>query len=114
MSYIEDLFSLQGKVMFCTGGAGILMSAISEGLGKAGAKIILTDIAPLEERLEALKNKGIEAKGYYMDAMDKKSVEEVAKKVKEEFGGIDALLNAAGGNMKDATTSPEVSFLICL
>lgn len=49
-----------------------------------------------------------------MDAMDKKSVEEVAKKVKEEFGGIDALLNAAGGNREDATTSNEVSFLIYL
>ena len=110
MSYVEELFSLQGKVVFCTGGAGILMSAISEGLGKAGAKIILTDIVPLEERLEALKKKGIEAKGYYMDAMDRKSIEEVAKKVKEEFRGVDVLLNAAGGNMKEATTSPEVSF----
>ena len=110
MSYVEELFSIQGKVILCTGGAGILMSAISKGLGKAGAKVILTDIAPLEERLEALKKEGIEAKGYYMDAMDKKSVEEVAKKVKEEFGGVDALLNAAGGNREDATTSSEVSF----
>ncbi|HOQ51615.1 MAG TPA: SDR family NAD(P)-dependent oxidoreductase, partial [Candidatus Atribacteria bacterium] len=110
MSYVEELFSLQDKVVFCTGGGGILMSAISEGLGKAGAKVILTDIVPLEERVEALKKEGIEAKGYYMDAMDKKSVEEVAKKVKEEFGGIDALLNAAGGNREDATTSNEVSF----
>ncbi len=33
------------------------MSAISEGLGKAGAKVILTDIVPLEERVEALKKK---------------------------------------------------------
>ncbi|HQE25563.1 MAG TPA: SDR family NAD(P)-dependent oxidoreductase, partial [Candidatus Atribacteria bacterium] len=110
MSYVEELFSIQGKVILCTGGAGILMSAISKGLGKAGAKVILTDIAPLEERLEALKKEGIEAKGYYMDAMDKKSVEEVAKRVKGEFGGVDALLNAAGGNREDATTSSEVSF----
>ncbi len=34
--------------------------------------------------------------------------------MKEEFGGIDALLNAAGGNREDATTSNEVSFLIYL
>ena len=56
------------------------MSAISEGLGKAGAKVILTDIVPLERKGRGFKKEGIEAKGYYMDAMDKKSVEEVAKR----------------------------------
>lgn len=106
----DKLFSIEGQVVLMTGGAGVLASAISRGLGEAGATIILTDIAPLEERLSQLTQAGIKAKGYYMDAMDKKSVEEVAKRVKEEFGGIDALLNAAGGNMKGATTSSEVSF----
>ena len=86
------------------------MSAISEGLGKAGAKVILTDIAPLEERLEALKKEGIEAKGYYMDAMDKKSVEEVAKKGERRIWGSRRSIKCCRGNREDATTSSEVSF----
>lgn len=110
MSYVEDLFSVKDKVAVFTGGAGVLAGAIAKGLGKAGAKIVLTDISPLEERIEELRKEGIEAEGYYMDVLDKKNVEEVAEKVKKNFGRVDILLNAAGGNIPSATTSKEVSF----
>jgi NAD(P)-dependent dehydrogenase (short-subunit alcohol dehydrogenase family) len=110
MSYIEELFSLKDKVAVFTGGAGVLAGAIAKGLGKAGARIALTDIAPLEERLKELREEGIEAEGYYMDVLDKKCVEEVAGKIKERFGKVDILLNAAGGNMPNATVSKETSF----
>ncbi len=110
MSYIEELFSLKGKVIVFTGGAGVLASALAKGLGKAGAVIVLTDIAPLDERLKELREQGIEAHGYYMDVLKKENVQQVAKTIYEKFGKIDALLNAAGGNMADATTSPERTF----
>ncbi len=110
MSYVEELFSLKGKVAVFTGGAGVLAGAIAKGLGKAGAKIILTDIAPLEERVDELKKEGIEAEGYFMDVLDRKCIEEVAKKVKGTSGKVDILLNAAGGNIPEATVSQEVSF----
>ncbi|PMQ01503.1 MAG: D-mannonate oxidoreductase [Dictyoglomus sp. NZ13-RE01] len=110
MSYVEELFSVKDKVAVFTGGAGVLAGAIAKGLGKAGAKIVVTDISPLDARLEELRKEGIECEGYYMDALDKKSVEEVAQKVKERFGRVDILLNAAGGNDPSATTSKEVSF----
>ena len=45
-----------------------------------------------------------------MNVLDKSNVEEVAKKVKERFGRVDILLNAAGGNIPEATTSDKVSF----
>jgi NAD(P)-dependent dehydrogenase (short-subunit alcohol dehydrogenase family) len=110
MSYIEELFSVKGKVALFTGGAGILAGAIAKGLGKAGAKIVVTDITSLDERVEELKKEGIEVEGYYMNVLDKSNVEEVAKKVKERFGRVDILLNAAGGNIPEATTSDKVSF----
>jgi len=110
MSYIEEIFSLKDKVAVFTGGAGVLAGAIARGLGKVGARIALTDIAPLEERLKELREEGIEAEGYYMDVLDKKCVEEVAGKIKERFGKVDILLNAAGGNIPDATVSKEIPF----
>jgi NAD(P)-dependent dehydrogenase (short-subunit alcohol dehydrogenase family) len=110
MSYIEELFSVKGKVALFTGGAGILAGAIAKGLGKAGAKIVVTDITSLDERVEELKKEGIEVEGYYMNVLDKSNVEEIAKKVKERFGRVDILLNAAGGNIPEATTSDKVSF----
>jgi len=110
MPSIEEMFSVRNRVFLFTGGAGILASSLAYELGKLGAKIVLTDIAPLEEKLEEFRRESIEVRGYRMDALNRAEVEEVAKKVIEEWGRVDALFNAAGGNMKDATTSPEVSF----
>ena len=112
MSYIEELFSVKDKVAFFTGGGGILASAISEGLGKAGAKIVLTDIneKALMTQVEKLKSMGITAEGFVMNALEKENVREVAEKVKNMFGKIDILLNAAGGNIPEAVTSDKVTF----
>jgi NAD(P)-dependent dehydrogenase (short-subunit alcohol dehydrogenase family) len=110
MSYIEDLFSVRGKVVLFTGGAGVLSSAIARGLGRAGAIVILTDIAPLDDAVRELRKDGVEAFGLFMDALHRENVEEVAKEVGKRFGRVDALLNAAGGNVKEATASPEVPF----
>lgn len=112
MSYVEELFSVKDKVTFFTGGGGILASAISEGLGKAGAKIVLTDIneKALMTQVEKLKSMGITAEGFVMNALEKENVKEVAEKVKNMFGKIDILLNAAGGNIPEAVTSDKVTF----
>ena len=110
MSYLEDLFSPQEKVVVFTGGAGVLSSAIARGLGMAGATIVLTDIAPLEESIHRLTGEGISARGYAMDVLDRKNLETVAQKIISDHGKIDVLLNAAGGNRKEATTSAEMSF----
>ncbi len=107
---ILNIFNLEGKNAVITGGAGILGSAIAKGLGKAGAKVAICDIAPTEEVVSHLKKEGIEAKGYYVDVMDKDKIKVCHDKVMGDFGKVDILLNAAGGNIKEATTSSEVSF----
>ena len=110
MSYIEELFSVKGKIALFTGGAGILAGATAKGLGKAGARIVLTDIAPIDERVKEFRAEGIDAYGYHMNVMDKASIEEAAAVIKEEVGVVDILVNTAGGNKPAATTSPERSF----
>jgi len=112
MSYVEELFSLKDKVAFFTGGGGILASAISEGLGKAGAKIVLTDIneQALKNQVEKLRSMGITVESFVMDAFNRDNIKDVADKVKSSFGRVDILLNAAGGNIPEAVVSDKVSF----
>jgi len=110
MKFIEKIFSLKGKVAVITGGGGILGSEIAKGLGLAGATVIVGDIKNYKEVADNLKSSGIESEGEYLDVFDKSVIEEVAQKIIKKYGKIDILLNAAGGNMKEATTSPELSF----
>jgi len=105
-----DMFSLEGKTAVITGGAGVLGSAIAKGLGKAGAKIALCDIVNTDKAAKQLQEQGITAKGYYINVMDIEKIKSCRDEVIKDFGKVDILLNAAGGNTKGATTSEELKF----
>ncbi|ABV33390.1 MULTISPECIES: SDR family oxidoreductase [Pseudothermotoga] len=104
------IFSLEEKVVVITGGAGILGSAIGTGLANFGAKIALCDIKNAETRAEEISKNGAIVKGYYMDALDVESIRKTSEIILNDFGKVDVLINAAGGNMPQATTSAEMSF----
>jgi len=107
---ILNIFSLEGKKAVITGGAGVLGSAIAKGLGKAGAEIAICDIVSTDKVVDELTEEGIKAKGYYIDVMDIEKIKACYDEVIGDFGRVDILLNAAGGNIKEATTSKELSF----
>ena len=106
----SNIFSLKGKVAVITGGAGILGTEIAKGLGSAGASIAICDIAETGAIVTGLKSAGTDSKGYYLDVMDKNKIIDCKNEVIEDFGRIDILVNAAGGNLKEATTSGDLSF----
>ena len=110
MRKILEMFSLEGKVAVITGGAGILGFAIARGLGKAGAKIALCDIINADKVAKQLQEQGISVKGYYINVMDIEKIKTCRDEVIGDFGKVDILLNAAGGNTKGATTSEELKF----
>lgn len=110
MGYLEELFSLRGKVALLTGGAGALAEAIARGLGWAGARLVITDIRAPQERVNALRAEGLEAWGYLMDVLKREEIEAVAEQVRQEIGPVDILINLAGGNVPDATVGPDRSF----
>ncbi len=103
-------FSLKDKNSVILGGAGVLGSSIALGLGMAGSKIAICDIANYEKVAESLVNKGLEAKCYYINVMNKDKIEQCKDKILNDFGRIDILVNAAGGNLKEATTNEELLF----
>ena len=72
--------------------------AIASGFADMGAKIVFNDIKPelVEKGLAAYQADGIDAKGYVCDVTDEKQVQEMVKKIEEEVGVIDVLVNNAG------------------
>lgn len=105
-----SIFSLEGKNAVVTGGAGVLGYSIAETLGRAGAHVAIADLKDAKEASEKLANDGISAKGYFIDVLDKKEIETCAATILSDLKKVDILINCAGGNMKTATTSPELSF----
>ena len=104
------IFNLEGKTAVITGGAGVLGSAIAKGLGKAGAKIAICDIVNADKVAQEFQEEGIIAKGYYINVMDIEKIKSCRDEVIRDFGRVDILLNAAGGNVKEATTSEDLKF----
>jgi NAD(P)-dependent dehydrogenase (short-subunit alcohol dehydrogenase family) len=111
-TYLESMFSLQGKVAVVTGGGGVLCSTICHGLARAGAKVAVLDLMePAAQRVaqELIANGG-EAMAAKADVLSKESMEAARDAVLARFGRVDILINGAGGNKPQATTSPTLSF----
>jgi NAD(P)-dependent dehydrogenase (short-subunit alcohol dehydrogenase family) len=109
---MSDLFDLKDKTIVITGGGGVLCSAIAMALGRAGANIAVLDLleAAAAKVAEKINSDGGRAIAVKCNVLDRGSLESAQKKVNSKFGKIDILINGAGGNKKEATTSPELSF----
>ena len=100
---------LSGKVAVVTGAGGVLCSYFALVLARAGAKVALLDLnqeTAAQCADEIIKEGGI-AKAYKCNVLDKEICSEVAKKVLEDLGPCDILINGAGGNNPRATTDKE-------
>jgi NAD(P)-dependent dehydrogenase (short-subunit alcohol dehydrogenase family) len=89
--------NLNGQVAIITGAAGNLGQATARAFGAAGARLALVDRNPnaVEMLIKALE--GAEAAAFGADLMRPDSVAEMVAGVKARFGGIDILINIAGG-----------------
>jgi NAD(P)-dependent dehydrogenase (short-subunit alcohol dehydrogenase family) len=85
---------------------------MAAALGQAGAKIAVLDLLEVAaaEVADEIQSAGGRAIAVKCNVLDKKSLESARKQVNSEFGKIDILINGAGGNKKEATTSPDLSF----
>jgi len=108
MPNVLDQFHLDVKTALITGGAGVLGTVFTRTLAEAGATVWIADIAPgrAEAAADALATEGLRARGIRVDVMERSSLEAA----REQVGQIDILINSAGGNIKEATTSDELSF----
>jgi len=110
--YINSLFSLKGQIAVVTGGGGVLCGALSRAFGKAGVKVAVLDIIPeaAQAVVDEIVAEGGEAIAVQCNVLDKASIEAARDVVLGAFGTVDILINGAGGNKREATTSPEMPF----
>lgn len=100
---------LTGKVAVVTGAGGVLCSAFSKVLARAGAKVALLDINEEAARgfAKEIEAEGGVARAYRCDVLNKESCLAVAEQVQKDLGPCDILVNGAGGNNPRATTDKE-------
>jgi NAD(P)-dependent dehydrogenase (short-subunit alcohol dehydrogenase family) len=111
LAELTRLYDFTGRSVVITGGTGVLGRVITQALVGCGANVAI--LARDREKASALLSqlsghgKAIILEG---DALKRESLELAARKVVDEFGRIDCLVNGAGGNHPQATTRPDLSF----
>lgn len=106
---MNNMFDISGKVALVTGGSGVLGSNIAEGFLRAGAKVIIIGAHQdrVDKALEHLKTIGDSVWGVACDVLDMDSLHAVKDKILAQWGRIDILVNAAGGNIPGGTLTVD-------
>src|SRR5258706_15414620 len=109
---LARLFGLTGHTAVVVGGSGVLGSALAQGLAGAGAHVAVVGrrIEACERVATAIRQDAGEALAVAADVLDRASLERAAAEIHTRFGPVDILVNAAGGNRPEATTSAETPF----
>lgn len=100
---------LKGKVAVVTGAGGFICSTLATALAACGAKVALLDLREekAQEKADEIVKEGYIAKGYGCNVLDRAGLEETHKRILNDFGPCDILINGAGGNNPRATTDNE-------
>lgn len=90
-------FSLAGKIVVLTGGAGLYGRGLAAQIAAAGATLVLAsrDVAALEKVAAEERAQGHATKVHALDQGDEASILRLRDWVKTEFGRIDGLVNNA-------------------
>jgi len=109
---VSQFFNLCGQVVVITGGAGILGGEIACGLATTGANVVILDrnIDPVQGLKDRVGPAECNMHAVPGDVLDLNSLRQAAQTVLDRFGRVDALINGAGGNRPQATTSRDVPF----
>ena len=86
------------KTAVITGSGRGIGAAIAKRLAKDGYNIVINELSEQagEQSAEECRALGVKASVYACDVSDYAQCEEIVKKIKEEFGTIDVLVNNAG------------------
>jgi len=107
-------YDFSGQTFVITGGGGVLCSEMARALYECGANVAILDYSlpnaqKVVEMLQAGPGAG-KAIAVQGSVLEPESVQAAADQTIAEFGKIDGLINGAGGNRPEATTSDEKRF----
>jgi NAD(P)-dependent dehydrogenase (short-subunit alcohol dehydrogenase family) len=101
-----------GRVAAVTGGGGILCRTMCLALASQGVKVAVLDLSAeaAQKVVDEIGAVGGDAMALKTDVLNRSSLETARKEILDHYGRLDFLVNGAGGNKKQATTSSEQSF----
>ena len=108
MKSLDELFSLQNKTVFITGGAGHLGTAMCEALAEQGANIVIASRDQEKSNLLAEKLSeefGVRASGVQLDITSPESAEQALSSIEDEYGRLNVLINNAWSGKKNTFES---------
>jgi NAD(P)-dependent dehydrogenase (short-subunit alcohol dehydrogenase family) len=101
-SYLEQMFSLSGRVAVVTGGSSGIGRAIALALGQAGASVVVVarGQANLDDAVAELRAAGCQASTVSADLGDRAALSRAAAATRTLHGPPDILVNCAGLNVR--------------
>ena len=112
---LQSFYDFTDRTVLVTGGTGVLGLEIARKLVECNANVVI--LSRSQERgakYVADITKEIKSKGRVLhvqgDVLVINTLEQANQTVQAEFGQVDILINAAGGNHPSATTSADRSF----
>lgn len=95
---MADLFSLRGQVALITGGSSGIGRATARAMGEAGAAVVVSSEngAACREAAQELQDQGIRAQAVPCDVQDRDQLAALVAETVRQFGGLDAVVHAAG------------------
>ena len=108
---LTRMYDFTGRTIVVTGGAGILGGEIAQALVGCGANVAILDLNldPAKGILDKMGPRASQVITVTTNVLDVESLRQAAQTVMEKFGTVDCLVNAAGGNKPQATTSATVT-----
>lgn len=98
--FVNNMFSVEGKVALVTGATGALGKVLAKAYGYAGAKVVVTGRS--EDKLKALeeefKAEGIDCAYFKADPAKEEDVDALIKAAVEKYGEINILAVCHGYN----------------
>lgn len=100
---------LEGKLALVTGGARGIGFSIAEKFASEGTNLIIADLDGTNARKAAdeLRRFGVDTSAIQVDVRKVEEIEHVFSQIKQEYGGLDILINNAGIQIRN----PSIDFL---
>lgn len=104
---IPQYEDLKDKVAVITGGGGVLCSTMAEALARQGVKVAILDLKreAAQRVAEQVIAAGGTAIGVEANVLNLDSLKRAREVISEQFGTCDILINGAGGNHPNGTTT---------
>jgi NAD(P)-dependent dehydrogenase (short-subunit alcohol dehydrogenase family) len=90
--------ALAGRTAVVTGSAGGIGFSIAEAFGDEGMNVAIADLDPARgaEAASRLRARGVDARSFWVDVGDERSVDQLRDDVLSAFGDVGVLCNNAG------------------